>query len=125
MQPKPNPKREVADDDRELELERPGKKSKQFPTNSVRPSPRSSATYIAPPVVETSEKEELLKVVEQDEGAESLDEASLKRMILNFEKRVLKNQELRIKFPDSPEKYDFYPRFASSFFFIVLFYFII
>ena len=79
----------------------------------------------APPVVETSEKEELLKLVEQDEGAESLDEASLKRMILNFEKRVLKNQELRIKFPDSPEKYDFYPRFSSSFFFIVLFYFII
>lgn len=43
--------------------------------------------------------------MEQDESAESLDEASLKRMILNFEKRVLKNQELRVKFPDAPEKW--------------------
>jgi beta-catenin-like protein 1 len=34
-----------------------------------------------------------------------LDETALKRMILLFEKRALKNQEMRIKFPDSPEKY--------------------
>lgn len=36
---------------------------------------------------------------------EPLDESSVKKMILTFEKRSYKNQELRIKFPDNPEKY--------------------
>lgn len=36
--------------------------------------------------------------------AEPVDESSVKKMILTFEKRSYKNQELRIKFPDSPEK---------------------
>lgn len=35
---------------------------------------------------------------------EVLDETTLKRMVLQFEKRALKNQEMRIKFPDMPEK---------------------
>ncbi|XP_065338159.1 beta-catenin-like protein 1 [Cloeon dipterum] len=34
-----------------------------------------------------------------------LDETAMKRMVLLFEKRALKNQEMRIKFPDSPEKF--------------------
>jgi beta-catenin-like protein 1 len=38
---------------------------------------------------------------------EVLDESTLKRLILLFEKRALKNQEMRIKFPDMPEKYVF------------------
>ncbi|XP_063309411.1 beta-catenin-like protein 1 [Pelobates fuscus] len=41
---------------------------------------------------------------EEDE-METLDESSIKRMILTFEKRSYKNQELRIKFPDNPEKF--------------------
>lgn len=47
-----------------------------------------------------------MKLVETEtvEG-EPLDEATLKRMILLFEKRALKNQEMRIKFPDMPEKF--------------------
>ena len=49
-------------------------------------------------------KEELLKLVEQDESSAMLDENTLKRMILNFDKKVLKNQELRVKFPDAPKK---------------------
>lgn len=36
--------------------------------------------------------------------AETLDETSLKKMLLNFEKKVYKNQEQRIKYPDLPEK---------------------
>ncbi|KAL6081041.1 hypothetical protein STEG23_004679, partial [Scotinomys teguina] len=36
---------------------------------------------------------------------EPLDESSVKKMILTFEKRSYKNQELRIKFPDNPEKF--------------------
>lgn len=35
---------------------------------------------------------------------EVLDDQSVKKMILSFEKRVFKNQEMRIKFPDNPEK---------------------
>lgn len=36
--------------------------------------------------------------------SEPVDESSVKKMILTFEKRSYKNQELRIKFPDNPEK---------------------
>ena len=36
--------------------------------------------------------------------AESLDSHSLKRMILSFEKKLSKNQEMRIKYPDDPKK---------------------
>ncbi|XP_015919518.1 beta-catenin-like protein 1 [Parasteatoda tepidariorum] len=34
-----------------------------------------------------------------------LDDTTLKKLLLSFEKKVLKNQELRIKFPDQPEKF--------------------
>jgi len=37
--------------------------------------------------------------------AEPLDEVSLKKLLLQFEKRLYRNQELRVKFPDMPEKY--------------------
>ncbi|XP_075701392.1 beta-catenin-like protein 1 [Rhinoderma darwinii] len=40
-----------------------------------------------------------------DDDVEPLDEGAMKRMILTFEKRSYKNQELRIKFPDNPEKF--------------------
>lgn len=36
---------------------------------------------------------------------EIIDETTIKRIVLNFEKRCLKNREMRIKFPDSPEKF--------------------
>ncbi|CAH1780152.1 unnamed protein product [Owenia fusiformis] len=51
------------------------------------------------------EKEKIIKMVEEGGESESLDDTSVKRMILNFEKRVFKNQELRIKYPDLPEKF--------------------
>lgn len=34
-----------------------------------------------------------------------MDETAIKRIILNFEKRCLKNREMRIKFPEAPEKF--------------------
>ena len=40
-----------------------------------------------------------------DVNAVSLDETKLKRLVLAFEKRATKNQELRIKFPDEPTKF--------------------
>lgn len=36
---------------------------------------------------------------------EVLDAGAVKRMLLSFEKQVLKNQEMRIKFPDQPDKF--------------------
>ncbi|XP_054722689.1 beta-catenin-like protein 1 [Uloborus diversus] len=42
---------------------------------------------------------------EAEDSSGVLDELNLKRLLLSFEKKVLKNQELRIKFPDQPEKF--------------------
>ena len=41
----------------------------------------------------------------EDDGSKVLDETEMKKLILSFEKRVTKNQELRIKFPDDPQKF--------------------
>lgn len=49
--------------------------------------------------------ERLMDQDEDDPEAEPVDESSVKKMILTFEKRSYKNQELRIKFPDNPEKF--------------------
>ncbi|CAL1605477.1 unnamed protein product [Knipowitschia caucasica] len=49
--------------------------------------------------------EKLMDQDEDDPEAEPVDESSVKKMILTFEKRSYKNQELRIKFPDNPEKF--------------------
>ncbi|XP_037540306.1 beta-catenin-like protein 1 [Nematolebias whitei] len=49
--------------------------------------------------------DKLMDEVEEELEAEPVDESSVKKMILTFEKRSYKNQELRIKFPDNPEKF--------------------
>ncbi|XP_019870547.2 beta-catenin-like protein 1 [Aethina tumida] len=52
------------------------------------------------------ERAEILKFVETEQTqGEVVDEAGIKKIVLNFEKRGLKNREMRIKFPDSPEKF--------------------
>ncbi len=44
-----------------------------------------------------------------DKGDEApdatLDEATIKKLVLNFEKRALRNQEMRVKFADDPKKF--------------------
>lgn len=58
------------------------------------------------PELTDKEKQDILKYVETEAAEiEPLDDASLKRMILLFEKRALRNQEMRVKFPDQPEKF--------------------
>lgn len=59
------------------------------------------------PQISEQERLDILKFVETEEveGGEVMDEAGLKKILLLFEKRVLKNQEMRIKFPDNPEKF--------------------
>eukprot|EP00088_Acartia_fossae_P044233 TRINITY_DN4689_c0_g1_i2.p1 TRINITY_DN4689_c0_g1~~TRINITY_DN4689_c0_g1_i2.p1 ORF type:complete len:590 (-),score=161.14 TRINITY_DN4689_c0_g1_i2:233-2002(-) len=49
-------------------------------------------------------QEQLDKMMDSEE-AETLDETGVKKIILAFEKKALKNQETRIKFPDNPEKF--------------------
>lgn len=64
--------------------------------------------YLSQPEPEMTdeERQKILDYVEQDENnSEVLDEAELRRMILLFEKRNLRNQEMRIKFPENPEKF--------------------
>jgi len=51
------------------------------------------------------EKEKLLDLVDNDDAGEVVDSATVKRFILSFEKKVTKNQEMRIKFPDQPQKF--------------------
>ncbi|CAL1298820.1 unnamed protein product [Larinioides sclopetarius] len=46
-----------------------------------------------------------IELPDTEAGSGILDETNLKKLLLAFEKKVLKNQELRIKFPDQPEKF--------------------
>lgn len=58
------------------------------------------------PNLNKEERENIAKILEtEDNEVEALDETSLKRLLLTFEKRVYRNQEMRIKFPDLPEKF--------------------
>ncbi|XP_048254766.1 beta-catenin-like protein 1 isoform X1 [Haliotis rufescens] len=49
--------------------------------------------------------ERILEMAEDDLATDVLDETNLKKMLLQFEKKVYRNQEMRIKFPDLPEKF--------------------
>lgn len=72
-------------------------------SSNVRANPQVSQKE---PQISEQERLDILKYVESEEAeGEVLDEASLKKILLLFEKRVLKNQEMRIKFPENPEKF--------------------
>ncbi|TDG52246.1 hypothetical protein AWZ03_001527 [Drosophila navojoa] len=63
-------------------------------------------TFEFDPELTEEERLNILKYVESEEAeGDALDEQGLKKLILVFEKRNLKNQEMRIKFSDSPEKF--------------------
>ncbi|KAK7504727.1 hypothetical protein BaRGS_00004213 [Batillaria attramentaria] len=53
----------------------------------------------------SSDTDKVLQMMDDAPDAEPMDDTSLKKMLLQFEKRVYKNQEMRIKFPDLPEKF--------------------
>lgn len=60
----------------------------------------------AEPEISEEERLNILRYVEQEEATgDILDENGLRKMILLFEKRNLRNQEMRIKFQDNPEKF--------------------
>ncbi|XP_041376012.1 beta-catenin-like protein 1 [Gigantopelta aegis] len=51
------------------------------------------------------DKDKILQMVEEEPETDTLDETNMKKLLLQFEKKVYKNQEMRIKFPDHPEKF--------------------
>ncbi|CAE1308722.1 CTNNBL1 [Acanthosepion pharaonis] len=58
------------------------------------------------PQLSEETRAKIAQMVEEEEPeVESLDDTSLKRLLLQFEKRAYKNQEMRVKFPDMPEKF--------------------
>ncbi|XP_006816445.1 uncharacterized protein LOC102805541, partial [Saccoglossus kowalevskii] len=83
-----------------------GKGNEAFPQKS-RPSDRrlKASNYDAQPEtgISEEEKERIMKLLDEEPEAEVLDETSLRRLLLSFEKKVLRNQEMRIKYPDQPE----------------------
>ncbi|CRK91872.1 CLUMA_CG005493, isoform A [Clunio marinus] len=48
---------------------------------------------------------ELIDNADEDEDDEVLDEVGLKKLALLFEKRVLGNQKMRLKYPEDPQKF--------------------
>lgn len=106
FKPTPTPKRPNED-----ELEDSDDESSRTPkTRRVNKSAaeRFAANRVLPkePIITDKEREDILKFVETEatEG-EVLDETAVKKLVLNFEKKALKNREMRIKFPDQPEKF--------------------
>ncbi|KAL7727601.1 hypothetical protein ACLKA6_014948 [Drosophila palustris] len=66
----------------------------------------SASSFEFDPELTEEERLNILKYVESEEAeGDVLDEQGLKKLILVFEKRNLKNQEMRIKFSDNPEKF--------------------
>nr|CAD7264063.1 unnamed protein product [Timema shepardi] len=99
------------EDDNEFERQRKirklakSRKEKEL-ASKLKPPPKTSDEQELDRPITEEEREKILKFVESSEDVEGevLDDSTLKRMILLFEKRALKNQEMRIKFPDIPEK---------------------
>ncbi|KAL3858659.1 hypothetical protein ACJMK2_008922 [Sinanodonta woodiana] len=55
--------------------------------------------------ISEEQREKVMQMLDEEPEVEALDESSLKKMLLQFEKRVYKNQEMRVKYPDLPEKF--------------------
>ncbi|OXU28599.1 hypothetical protein TSAR_005359 [Trichomalopsis sarcophagae] len=73
------------------------------PIRAALPAPEND---VVEPQLTQEQKADILKYVETEAAeVEPLDETNLKRMILLFEKRALRNQEMRVKFPDQPDKF--------------------
>lgn len=74
-------------------------------TTSLVQTSTTDQDFVEPQLTE-EQKEDIMKYVETEAAeVEPLDETNLKRMILLFEKRALRNQEMRVKFPDQPDKF--------------------
>lgn len=79
-------------------------KRKQDEDEEDEGKPRSSAKLSKRPKIE----EKILELIDStdadDEDQDVLDETGLKKLALLFEKRVLNNQKMRLKYPEDPQK---------------------
>lgn len=109
--PEQTPKRpnenDSDDEDRPDEALERAKKMRRLAQDKVDSMTRAIKSTKEPQITE-EERLKILQYVDQggDEAADNImDENGLKKMLLLFEKRNLRNQEMRIKFPDNPEKF--------------------
>ena len=83
------------------EEEEEGSASKRTHSSKTDPNPAEDMVLLS-----NEEKLRLLaKADAEDDAVEELDATAVKRMILSFEKKVYRNQEMRVKHPDAPEKF--------------------
>lgn len=95
-----------SDDENDHEAEPVGKKPRLTERNGSSLLENDNLYIGEEPDITDEERLKILRYVEQEEATgDTLDENGLRKMILVFEKRNLKNQEMRIKFPDQPEKF--------------------
>lgn len=109
--PEQTPKRpnenDSDDEDRPDEALERAKKMRRLAQDKAESMSRVIKSTKEPQITE----EERLKILQYvDQGGDDtmdniMDENGLKKMLLLFEKRNLRNQEMRIKFPDNPEKF--------------------
>lgn len=109
--PEQTPKRpnenDSDDEDRPDEALERAKKMRRLAQDKVDSLVRVISATKEPQITE-EERLKILQYVDQggDDGSDGvMDENGLKKMLLLFEKRNLRNQEMRIKFPDNPEKF--------------------
>lgn len=110
FQPEQTPKRPNQDDFSDEEEEPNREKASVKNAKKMRMQPDDVRNQLlratAEPQISEEERQNILKYVEEEDAAgDVLDEGGLRKMILLFEKRNLRNQEMRIKFPDAPEKF--------------------
>ncbi|KPI93414.1 PREDICTED: beta-catenin-like protein 1 [Papilio xuthus] len=107
FKPTPTPKRpnDEDSDGSEDEISKPSK-ARRMALKNDRTSQLKGQTLPKEPMITDKEREDILRFVETEttEG-EVLDDTAVKKLVLNFEKKALKNREMRIKFPDQPEKF--------------------
>ncbi|XP_018578681.1 beta-catenin-like protein 1 [Anoplophora glabripennis] len=97
---------ETEDDEDETEKTRKMRRIARAKANKMARSSSPTPSVQTLDQISEEERAEILKFVETEQTqGEVVDETAIKKIVLNFEKRSLKNREMRIKFPDSPEKF--------------------
>lgn len=120
FKPEATPKRSHEDDE-DYSPERPSKQEEKNKRLKRIAQAKESADFAKPedpipltgvaaalldPELTEEERLNILKYVESEEAeGDALDEQGLKKLLLVFEKKNLKNQELRIKYSDNPVKF--------------------
>ncbi|XP_022822052.1 beta-catenin-like protein 1 [Spodoptera litura] len=108
FKPTPTPKRPNEEDSGDSDDEGPKASKMRRMARSKSDNVRLPLSKNLPkePTITDEEREDILRFVENEttEG-DVLDETAVKKLVLNFEKKTLRNREMRIKFPDQPEKF--------------------